>query len=78
MAQQQHITFWAHKETFLVGSDYRFFKELGRGAHGCVVAVKHNHTGKDCAVKKISSFDTKVWPFGELLSYPLYMFWDFR
>lgn len=60
MAQQQHHSFQALNQTFVVDSEYQFVKELGQGAYGCVVAAKHKRTGEGCAIKKITSINTKV------------------
>ncbi|KAG8852942.1 Mitogen-activated protein kinase [Tulasnella sp. 330] len=57
--QQQHHSFQALNQTFVVDSEYQFVKELGQGAYGCVVAAKHKRTGEGCAIKKITSINTK-------------------
>jgi len=54
-----HISFQALNQTFVVDSEYQFVKELGQGAYGCVVAAKHKRTGEGCAIKKITSINTK-------------------
>ncbi|KAG9030336.1 Mitogen-activated protein kinase [Tulasnella sp. JGI-2019a] len=56
---QQHHSFQALSQTFVVDSEYQFVKELGQGAYGCVVAAKHKRTGEGCAIKKITSINTK-------------------
>jgi len=58
--QQRHQSFQALNQTFVVDSEYQFVKELGQGAYGCVVAAKHKRTGEVCAIKKITSINTKV------------------
>jgi len=59
MASQRH-SFTALQQNFTVDSEYQFVKELGQGAYGCVVAAKHRRTGEGCAIKKITSINTKV------------------
>ncbi|KAG8892178.1 Mitogen-activated protein kinase, partial [Tulasnella sp. 408] len=59
MAQPNHTSFQALNQTFVIDSEYQFVKELGQGAYGCVVAAKHKRTGEGCAIKKITSINTK-------------------
>ena len=56
---ERHI-FTAFNSTFVVDSSFQFAKELGQGAHGCVVAAKHRKSGDSCAIKKITDISTKV------------------
>ncbi|KAH7099938.1 CMGC/MAPK/ERK protein kinase [Auriculariales sp. MPI-PUGE-AT-0066] len=58
-APAQRTSFQALSGTFVVDSDYLFTKEVGRGAYGAVVAAKHRTSGAGCAIKKISSIDSK-------------------
>lgn len=58
--QQHHTSFQALNQTFVIDSEYQFVKELGQGAYGCVIAAKHKRTGEGCAIKKITSINTKV------------------
>ncbi|KAG8965685.1 Mitogen-activated protein kinase [Tulasnella sp. 425] len=59
MAPANHHSFQALNQTFVVDSEYEFVKELGQGAYGCVVAARHKRTGEGCAIKKITSINTK-------------------
>jgi len=59
-APAQRSSFQALNGTFVVDADYIFTKEVGRGAYGAVVAAKHRTSGAGCAIKKISSIDSKV------------------
>jgi len=56
----QRHTFTAFNTTFVVDSESEFFKELGQGTYGSIIAVKHKRTGKKCAIKKIPNINTKV------------------
>jgi hypothetical protein len=71
----QRHTFNALNSTFIVDSEYEFVKEFGQGVYGCVVAVKHRHTGEGCAIKKITNINTKVCVTitvgGRLLALPI-------
>ena len=51
--------FTALNSTFIVDSEYEFVKELGQGVYGSVVAAKHHRSGEGCAIKKITSINTK-------------------
>lgn len=62
MAQQHHHEVKALNQAFIIDSEYQFVKELGQGAYGCVLAAKHKRTGEGCAIKKITSINTKVIP----------------
>ena len=53
-------SFTALNSTFVVDSEYKFVKELGQGAYGCVVAATHRRSGEGCAIKKITNINTKV------------------
>ncbi|KAG8899559.1 Mitogen-activated protein kinase [Tulasnella sp. 417] len=59
MAQANRTSFQALNQTFVIDAEYQFVKELGQGAYGCVVAAKHKRTGEGCAIKKITSINTK-------------------
>lgn len=58
-APAQRHSFQALSGTFVVDADYIFTKEVGRGAYGAVVAAKHRTSGAGCAIKKISSINSK-------------------
>lgn len=53
-------SFQAFNSTFVVDSGYHYVKELGQGAYGCVVAAKHQQSGEECAIKKITAINKKV------------------
>ncbi|KIM40933.1 hypothetical protein M413DRAFT_156206 [Hebeloma cylindrosporum] len=55
----QRHTFTALNSTFIVDSEYKFVKELGQGAYGCVVAAQHRRSGEGCAIKKITNINSK-------------------
>jgi serine/threonine protein kinase len=56
----QRHSFQALNGTFTVDGEYEFVKELGQGAYGLVVAVRHRRTGEGCAIKKITNINSKV------------------
>ena len=56
----QRHSFTALNSTFFVDTAYDFIKELGQGAYGCVVAARHRRSGEECAIKKITSINTKA------------------
>jgi len=56
----ERYSFTALNSTFVVDSEYKFVKELGQGAYGCVVAATHRRSGEGCAIKKITNINTKV------------------
>ena len=60
---ERHI-FPAFDSTFVVDSNFQFTKELGQGAHGCVVAAKHRKSGDSCAIKKITDISNRVRMWG--------------
>ncbi|EMD37500.1 hypothetical protein CERSUDRAFT_83240 [Gelatoporia subvermispora B] len=50
----------AFGDTFMVSSEYELSKELGQGAHGCVIAAKHRGSGETCAIKKLTNVNVKL------------------